>query len=438
MKLEEFINQIDEYQDQIKSLKKQLELKDNMYNLASHELDQLKITHSSTLLKSDRLDEENKKLEEEIEKYQKKLQSSQNTIKENNAKIYELNDQIEKSNKKIDTINNTINQLSHEKSGLSSLVSSLQADNEKLLCNNKTLEAENESLMEVQKSLNKKELESDDFDRDLELPSEDLDRKNMENIIVCKTVKHENKTWCLIYLKNQNPEYKWYERYILQDLNSSIDFPPVFEEELQQKISELTEASEELSAIKSLRFPEDLKKESLIESIESLIKTYTSRRSSKRPIKVVNDDDEFGIPVSGLPNIDSGSRISDNFSESSVKVTAEEAGQFFIKMKNLEEENMELENRILLLNQQLAYFRTEGNSSNFSGRSDANLDQIQSITLSLIEKLPVQTSEVESNIKVVLDIMNLNKEQKDKLNEIREKKSPKKVSGFKKLFSKGK
>jgi hypothetical protein len=131
--------------------------------------------------------------------------------------------------------------------------------------------------------------------------------------------------------------------------------------------------------------------------------------------------------------------LSDNFSESSVPVTAEEVNQVFAKMKNLEEENEELENRIMLLNQQLVYFKSEGKTNNFSNKTDATVEQIRSITVSLFEKLPLQQHDVESNIKILLDIMTMNKEAQDKLMEIRVgKKSPAKPSKLKGFFLKTK
>ena len=85
------------------------------------------------------------------------------------------------------------------------------------------------------------------------------------------------------------------------------------------------------------------------------------------------------------------------------------------------------------------HFKNEGKVNQFSAKSTATIDQVKSISVSLFEKLPVQADDVESNIKVMLEIMGMNKDAQQKLNERRGiKAGPVRKSSFTKLFSKQK
>ena len=275
-----------------------------------------------------------------------------------------------------------------------------------------------------------------DFDRDSEIYLEEHEKKELSigNFIVCRVIRYENKIWCLVQAKNQKPEYNWYEKYILQEVNQDIQYPKPIEEELEEKVSMLTEENKELALIRNLEFPEEYKSDTLVKIIENLLNYYiTKKAGTAQPIKVTSFHIE-NIPIS---SIESAESIPDHISDLSVQVTAEEANQIFKKMKVLEEENTELENRIMLINQQLSYFKSEGKTNNFGNKSDATMEQIKNIILSLFEKLPLQTNELESNIKILLDIMGMNKDSQERLMNARKgKNSPVKQSGFKKLFSK--
>ena len=442
-KLEAKTIAFEDLETQQKFLEKQLELKNNLYKNSQADLEETEGKYSKLLELKKTADEEAKKNKEFINNYKITNAATEDSIKEYILKINESECQIEDLKQEISSLLLKIEELERQKEKISIKLASCEEMIFKLQEENRLISEENFILNDLNsKSLSKRSqiasIDSD-FEKESENSLEDHEKKenSFSNFIVCRVVRHDNRLWCLVYAKNQNPEYNWYEKYILQEVNPEIQCPKPVEEELEEKISILTENNQELLAIKSFEFPEEFKSEFISKTIESLLNYYKTRKSDvAKPIKATNLHLE-NIPFASIESIDSG-EIPDNVSESPVQVTAEEASQIFTKMKVLEEENMDLENRIMLLTQQLLYFKNEG-KNNPLGKSDITIEQIRTIILSLFEKLPLQSNDIESNIKIILDIMNLNKESQDKIMEIRKiKNSPAKQSGFKKLFSKKK
>ena len=363
----------------------------------------------------------------------KDLESEIQTLKEN-LKI--CNSQLSDRNTSILSMQSTIDELSHLSKSLESQLSASEA-NVHQLESEKSLHDPHLSLSEISKNPNKRPLhysETSEFERGLDRSLEE--RLNLETnaIAVVRAVLYDSHTWCLV--RFSNPDQK-YERNILEEIHPGVQCPVPYEVELEEKIERLNEDCKQVMEIRELHFPEELQKRGLFEVVEIMLACYVnSRKTVARPIQVTEyDPDLHQSPVSGLEVGNS----PDSAPEALVQVTAEEANHLFQKMKDLEEENMELENRIMLLNQQLMHFKNEGKVNQFSAKSTATIDQVKSISVSLFEKLPVQADDVESNIKVMLEIMGMNKDAQQKLNERRGiKAGPVRKSSFTKLFSKQK
>ena len=438
-KIEEQQTRIEDLGNEMRSLQKLLEIKENLYKNAQADFEVLESKYSKLLDLQKNAEEEIEKNKELINNYKNNDIISENIIKEFTLRISDYESQIEESKKNISSMFSSIEDLEKQKEKLTAKLTSSQDFVCKLQEDNKILLNDNTSLNEINRNLSGKSLLASgdsDFDRDSEIYLEEHEKKELSigNFIVCRVIRYENKIWCLVQAKNQKPEYNWYEKYILQEVNQDIQYPKPIEEELEEKVSMLTEENKELALIRNLEFPEEYKSDTLVKIIENLLNYYiTKKAGTAQPIKVTSFHIE-NIPIS---SIESAESIPDHISDLSVQVTAEEANQIFKKMKVLEEENTELENRIMLINQQLSYFKSEGKTNNFGNKSDATMEQIKNIILSLFEKLPLQTNELESNIKILLDIMGMNKDSQERLMNARKgKNSPVKQSGFKKLFSK--
>lgn len=412
-KVDDFSVKIDEFESHIQSLEKQLELKNTLFKSSQADLTSLEEVHSKTV----------------------KL------LEENTLLTESLKSELQERKKKQYILNSTIEDLTAKLSDYESQIESLKIQVNDMEQQYKILYDENISLNDFNQKIRVHDTENSDFEKDLEKSIEEHSKRLLTSntIIVVKVVLYDTQTWCLVSVKSQHPTYVWYEKHLLEEITPELACPEPSELELERKIKMLTNSSLELARIQEVPFPSELVSDALVEKIEELVRAYEkSRKATIKPIKVFEFDPELqAVQVSdiGSPQF---SGVPDHTSES--LVTAEEANQIFKKMKDLEEENMELENRIMLLTQQLLYFKNEGKTSQFGGASDPTVEHVRSITVSLFEKLPMQTGDVESNIKILLDIMGMQKDAQDKLMERRGiKTSPaKQPSGFKKLFSKKK
>ena len=411
-KIEKLLITLEEAESELKSLQSQLFLKDSLIKTSNLDLAALEASHNSLLT--------------EVETLKDSLKASLAKISDNNTSLASLQ--------------STIDHLTLFNKALEEKLSSAE-EHVRQLESEKAQHEEHFSLSEINIKQHKRpvhEAETSEFERGLELSMEERLTLESNTIAVVRVVLYDSRTWCLVRVAGNSYKYAWYEKYLLEEINTEIHCPVPYETELEQKIALLEQDCEQVLEIRELHFPEELQEKKLFAVVETLLAAYAnSRKSIARPIQVMEyDPDLHESPVSGL---DAAGKMQEKGLDSPMQVTAEEAVTLFAKMKNLEEENMELENRIMLLNQQLLHFKNEGKTSQFGGKSTATIEQVKSISVSLFEKLPVQADDVESNIKVMLEIMGMNKDAQEKLNERRGiKNSPAKKSSFKKLFSKQK
>lgn len=445
-KIEELSNKIRDIEDDMNAkndelLKahKQITKKDKLYETLKSEFENLEKQYSETSNHKDFIEKENKRLiviSNNLEKSESKLLLE---VKNLSSSLEDLKQDIKSYKLTIEELSRSLDDSNKEKKDIEYKLSLTVINMSKLEKDIKILEEEKHKLLESEKNTSKKN-DGDFSARDIELVYDEHDKKELTlmNFVVCKVIKYDSKTWCLVYIKNQSPEYNWYEKYFLKGINPSLELPIPYEEQLEQKLDNLNLQLEELNLIKSLPYPEDLKSQPLIETIEKLINFYTpTRKTLPIPFKNFGFEEEVvSAPITSLSPLET---YSDNKSECSVQVTAEEANDIFRKMKNLEEENMELENRIMLLNQQLLHFKSEDRSGQFSGRVEASPEQIRGILMTVLETLPLQSAEAEKNIKVILDILSVNKDFQEALLERRRYKGgQEKKSSFKNIFKKKK
>lgn len=436
-KIEEISDILDDKNSEFTNLQKQIALKDRLYETSKSDFDNLEKQLSDMILDKENIEKDHKNLKMIFDSLHDSESKAQQEIISLSSQISDFKQSLQNSEIAINELSQTLDFSYKEKQELEKKLQLTEDNVSRLESDIKILEDEKSSLMQSRRSMSKR-TEGEEFEKDLEFSIEEHEKKetNVTNFVVCKVVKYDNKTWCLVYVKNQNPEYNWYEKYILKDINPSLEIPIAYEDQIEHKLQLLNEEIKELSSIKVLIFPEELKCESLLGTIEMLIKNYSaSKMLALKPIQASEySEDISSIPVSGLSQDD---RYSD--SNKSVKVTAQEATEIFKKMKILEEENMELENRIQLLYQQLAHLKTEGRTGQYSGKSEATVEHLRGIFTSIIEKLPIQSGDIESNIKVILEILNVSKEYKDQIMEKRgEKASSEKKNPFKNFFKKKK
>lgn len=437
-KIEKISDMLQDKNREISGLQKQINIKDQLYETCKSDLENNEKQLSDALSKKDKIKKENKEFKLLFESRRNSESQIQQEITTLSNRISELETNLLASEQAVANLTDSLNGSNKEKQKIEKKLRLSENTISKLENDVRTLETERNSMLDTMKSTGKK-TEGDYSERESEYSIDEHERKeaHFTNFVVCKVVKYDNKTWCLIFLKNQN-QYNWHEKYILREINSSIEIPDPYEEQLEERLASQAEDIKELNSIRLLVFPSEIKCENLLEKIETLIKSFSSFRGpNSHPLKIFGYEEE----VSSAPiiNLNPLETYSDNRSENSVQVTAEEANEIFKKMKNLEEENMELENRIMLLNQQLLHFKSEGRAGQFSGRSDATTEQIREVVLTMLDTLPLQSGETEKNINIILEILNINKDYKENLYEKREEMNPQgKKNPFKNLFKKKK
>ncbi|OMJ83670.1 hypothetical protein SteCoe_15338 [Stentor coeruleus] len=430
-KIHESSDFLQDKNNEISELKNQISLQSQLYEttISSWETKNSEIQSEKETLK-----ETNKNLEDLLSSSQISEAQAKQTIINLSIKISEYKQIIEISKSKIDELTLSLDTSNKSNQEFQNRLQTTQSNISALENSIKTLEEERVSLIESRKSQNKN---LDDEYKDMSISLEENDKKEQQltDFLICKVVKYNNKTWCLVYTKNQHQEYFWYEKYVLKDIDPSIEIPRPYEEQLEEKISTLNEDLEVFSYIKELDFPEEFQCKTIVETIENMIKHCSaSRRSIIKPISII----EFGEEVNSTPVsiVSPNDTYSDLKSDHSVKIIPEEINDIIKKMKDLEEDNSDLKNRVSLLNQQLAHFKNEGRSEHFIGKSDTTIENIRGIFSSILEKIPLQSGDVEMNIKVLLDILNISKEYKDRIMGTREiiKKQEKKglINFFKK------
>jgi predicted nucleic acid-binding Zn-ribbon protein len=425
MKIEDFSNSLSSKDLQIQDLsekfsrsQKQLEesLSESQTISSGYSSSKQRINDLESEIHSNNLTIET--LHHSIQELELKLESSLNESKSLFIKNEESQDQIKNLSYSLKSSEKT-------RSDLISRIDELESSLSRCFSDIKSLEAEKNSLVESSK-LKPSEGENDDFDFSI------AEQKETMNFLVCKAVKYESRTYCLIYVKNQHPEYLWYEKYFLQELNPEAEFPVPYEEQLEAQIESLKIRLEILDKVETFPFPEDLKNLEIFHILNELVKSYNQRKSVLKPIKIGSFEPEVSSPA-----ISNFTSEHDLRSESEVQITAQEAEEVFSKMSRLMRENEELENDKLLLTQQLNFFKGEQRTGMFD-KNTGKIEEIRPIILSILEKLPLQAPEIEKNINIVLEMMGILKEAKASLMEKRNLKSTPEKSSFKKLFSKKK
>lgn len=390
--------------------------------------------NSEILTEKETIEKNNKNLKDLLTSSQISEAQAQQTIISLSMQISENKQRIEISKSKIDELALSLDMSEKSNKEIQSRLQITQSNMSALENSIKSLEDERISLIESRKSLNKN-LEEEYKDINISLEEHDKKEPQLTDFNICRVTKCNNKTWCLVYTKNQHQDYCWYEKYVLLDIDPSIEIPKPYEEQLEEKNYTLNEDMKEFLYIKELDFPEVFQCRTIAETIESMIKHFSaSKRSIVRPINII----EFGEEVSSTPVsvVSPNDTYSDLKSEHSVKITAEEVNDIIKKMKDLEEENSDFRNINSLLNQQLTHFKNEGRSEQFIGRIDTTIENIRGIFTSILDKIPLQGGDVEMNINILLDLLNISRDYKDKIKESRAiiKKSEKKslISYFKK------
>ena len=362
-----------------------------------------------------------------IESLNQSLSSCYSKLESQSIEIKSLSEQLSESQNLSNELQSSLKSSEKSRSDLISRIDDLERTISKCQSEIKSLEEEKSSLIENSKQKRSaSETENEEFDFSIAEP------KELSNFLVCKVVRYENRTWCLIYVKNQSPEYNWYEKYFLQESYPSAEFPVPYEEQLESQIQSLQSKLELYEKIKSFPYPEDLRSLELLELLKELVNNYNQRRSIVKPIKIGSFEPDVSSPA-----ISNFTGEHDMRSESEVQITAEEAGDLFKKMTALMRENEELENDKILLSQQLNFFKVEQRSDMFN-KSGNSVDEMKPILVSILEKIPNQGPDIEKNINILLDMIGMVKEAKLTLTEKRNQKQTPEKSGFKKLFSKKK
>jgi len=375
------------------------------------------------------LTEKNDALMLTVESLNDSLTESKSELSNSSAQISDLTSKNSEFEQKIQLLSNSLKSSERSNSELMSKIDDLESSISRCLSDIRTLESEKNSLIESSKyKKSSNELENEDLDF-----SVDGHREMIMQFLVCKVVKYENRTWCLIYVQNQQPEYLWHEKYILQELNPSTEFPTPYEDQLESRIQDLESKLSVLNEIQGLSYPENVQSQDILTTIKSLVSHFNGRKSISKPIRVGSYEPDVSSPA-----ISNFTGEQDLRSESEVQITAEEAGSLFQKMTTLHKENEELESNIQLLKMQLQYFKDQEHSGTFQKSSNNSVDQVRGVLMSVLENLPLQNEDIESKISVMLQILGMTKEAKEGLLVKRNAKSKPEKSGFKKLFSKKK
>lgn len=364
-----------------------------------------------------------------IESLNDSLTESKSELSNSSAQISELSSKMSELQEINESLSNSLRSSERTNSELMSKIDDLESSISRCMSDIRTLESEKNSLIESSKyKKSSNDLDNEDLDFSVE-----GHRELTMQFLVCKVVKYENRTWCLIYVKNQQPEYLWHEKYILQELNQNTEFPTPYEDQLESRIMDLESKVSILNEIQGLSYPENVKSQDIFTTIKTLVNHFNGRKSISKPIRIGSYEPDVSSPA-----ISNFTGENDLRSESEVQITAEEAGSLFQKMTSLHKENEELESNIQLLKMQLQYFKDQENSGGFQKSSNNSVDQVRGVLMSVLENLPLQKEEIESKILVMLDILGMNKEAKEGLMIKRNVKSTPEKSGFKKLFSKKK
>ncbi|OMJ87000.1 hypothetical protein SteCoe_11399 [Stentor coeruleus] len=225
-------------------------------------------------------------------------------------------------------------------------------------------------------------------------------------------------------LQKKEKIMKELQNITLKDINPSIEIP--YHEQLEEKINTLNELLEEFLSMKKLDLPEEFKSNTIVNTIEIMIKHYSESKFINN-IEINKANPEIVTIVS--PN-DTYSEHS--HSEHSYKLTVEEVNDLIKRENDLEKENLDLKKKNSLLNEPLTHFENARSSDRFAGKSDTPIENIREIFTLILEKIPLQGGDTEKNIKKLLDILNISKEYKNKITEARGIKKKKK--GFMGLF----